>query len=459
MCLARKGMAVVMTINRAQDSFKRKLHYDVVVVGGGIAGIIAAASASSIGMNVLLIEAATFLGGVVTMGPLEALMTFHDSQQQVIAGMAGKFLEVLHRYDPKAVPVEDTTGYCTTILPYDAEMMKLSIGIFLREYGVHVMTETILADVQLESRTLSKLVLQTKTGQVLVETGAVVDCSGMGICAYLAGNGLYYGNEDGKSQPVTVLGKIGGVDLPLLKEYVRQNAQDFKCFTGKLNLDTDFLHLWGFGSVLKKGYEEKALSLFRQEMHVMQTSRENEVVINFSRINTDPMDAQMLSASQTEGYEQVYQLFHYFKGHIPAFRKAFISQCGYVGIRENGRIKGRYVLSRNDIMAGTRFPTVVARGAFPIDIHEDDASMKFERIIKAYDIPMECLHAESIDNLFIGGRCVSSTFEANGSCRISATCMATGHAAGLMAAIYVKDGQVQYGRVVNCLQEQGAIIE
>ena len=160
-----------------------------------------------------------------------------------------------------------------------------------------------------------------------------------------------------------------------------------------------------------------------------------EVIVNFSRINADPFDAFAMSRAQEEGIRQTVELFEYFRSRIEAFHYAEIIQIGSVGIRESGRVCGRYVLDRDDVIKGEKCKEddCVAYGAFPIDIHQPGSGMHFERVLRGYRIPADALRAEQISNLFMGGRCISSTFEANASCRISMTCMATGQAAGVMA--------------------------
>jgi len=437
----------------------KKMRYDVVIAGGGIAGVMAAAASAKTGAKTLLVEASTFLGGVVTMGPLEALMTPEDSSGTVIAGIAQEFLHLLQTLDPDAVKVNDTTGYCTSIVPYDPEVMKYALWEFLHNYQVDVFTETILCDVTVESGSVTQVLLQTKQGSVEIACAALVDATGSGKAAQLAGNDVMIGNEEHVSQPVTTLCRIAGVDIGALKDYVRAHPDDFKSFCGQLDLNAPRIHLWGFTGALREGYESGALQLLRNEIHVMQSSREDEVIINYSRMNTDVTDPMALSMCQKTGMLQVFQIHQWFRKTIPAFANSRIIQTGYVGIRESGRAKGKYVLTKADILGENVIEHSVAMGAFPIDIHQNSDGMQFERIVAGYHIPMECLMAEKTDNLFLAGRCISATFEANASCRISMTCMATGHAAGTIAAAWTKyPNQFQYDMVRKLLIDQHAIL-
>lgn len=157
---------------------------------------------------------------------------------------------------------------------------------------------------------------------------------------------------------------------------------------------------------------------------------------------------------------QVYELFQYFREKIPAFKNAKIVQNGYVGVRESGRVKGKYVLTRQDIISEEKCKDSVAIGAFPMDIHQQGSGMKYERVLRGYGIPACALWSEHIKNLFMGGRCISSTFEANASCRISITCMATGQAAGVMASEYQEgiNEEVLIRNSRDILVSQNAII-
>lgn len=432
--------------------------YDVVIIGGGIAGVMAACAAAEVGGRILLAEQSFALGGVVTQGPLEALMTQYDANRKVIAGLVDELLEALHA-DKAAKTVVDTTGYCSRILLYDPELMKQAMAEMLSRRKVEVLYGATLCHAETSSGVVNGVTLQTQNAAVRITGKAFVDCSGSGSLARLTGNGVTVGDENGSCQPVTMLSRWGGVDRQALMAYVREHSKDFKCFAPPLNLNTEYLHLWGFTGALQEGWKTGALSLHREEIHMMETLTEGEVIVNYSRVNADPLNPFSISEAQLLCSRQVFELLRWFQETIPAFKNARVLQSGYVGIRESGRINGRRVLQREDIMNAKDDGSSVAMGAFPIDIHRPDSGMRFERVLNAYCIPAESLMAERFENLFAGGRCISSSFEANGSCRISLTCAATGQAAGVMAALYTQnpdDWSVKTVRSV--LLKQGAIL-
>ena len=261
-----------MIIRRTNCQKNKEITYDTVVVGGGIAGVSAAASAAKNGSKTLLIESATFLGGVVTMGPLEALMTQYDADRKVIGGIADELLELIKAQDRQAENVDDTTGYCNKIIPYQSECMKYAMLCLLDKYQVDLMMETMLVEANVKNQVLVSIEIQTKRERLTVYAKSFVDCSGSGILGYYSGCDILFGDENGVSQPVTVLTKWGNINKEQLREYVRTHMDEFTSFNNELDVEAEFLHLWGFGKTLTEGYETGKLSLKREEMHLMEST-------------------------------------------------------------------------------------------------------------------------------------------------------------------------------------------
>jgi hypothetical protein len=154
----------------------------------------------------------------------------------------------------------------------------------------------------------------------------------------------------------------------------------------------------------------------------------------------------------------------FLQKYVPGFERAYAVQSGVgIGVRETRRVVGDYQLTADDVLSGRRFDDVVARGAYPVDIHNPAGKGTVLKRLPpgaAYDVPLACLRPQGLDNVLVAGRAVSSTHEANSSCRVMPICMATGHAAGVCAALAAAAGvptrDVPAARVQAELRRQGA---
>ncbi|MFA7539812.1 MAG: FAD-dependent oxidoreductase [Sphaerochaetaceae bacterium] len=432
--------------------------FDVLVVGGGVAGVCGAISAARTGLNVALIESSPMVGGIVTEGPLEALMTFHDNQGQIVKGIADEIIVRLIAKGGSPGYISDTVGYCNSLVPYDAELIKLVMYEMLEESKCSLYLNSLVTAVTIQDSKVVSVIINGNSSREELSCLAIIDASGGGEIARLAGASLLYGREsDSKVQPMTTLCKIGNVNTELLRAYVKSNPHHFK-LANNADLNTPYLHLWGFKDVLEQGAIEKKLSLNRKELQLMMTPTKGEVVINFSRFVGDPRRIEDVSRAQITTIKQIHQLLNYLKESLEAFKNAQLLHTGKIGIRESRRVKGIYELTPEDILNQRQFEYSVAKGAFPIDIHQPDGqSLTTKSLNGSYCIPMESIISIDIENLFIAGRCISAKHEALASARITATAMATGHAAGVLATIYALHKTVDYGKVKELLASQNAI--
>ncbi|WHH58017.1 FAD-dependent oxidoreductase [Petroclostridium sp. X23] len=435
---------------------------NVVIVGGGPAGFIAAIAAARNGVNVILIEKSSFIGGTITNGPLEAIMTFHDSDKQVIKGIAQEFVEKLIQAGGSPGHVKDDVEYCKTITPFDAEVVKLVALQMLEQAGAALLLQTMVVDVVKEKDEVQAVIIESKSGRQAIQGDIFIDCSGDGDLSVLAGAEFDKGRpKDALSQPMTLLFKAGGVEVKRLINYVKENKDEFEIESNPDDFaENQIIHLWGFPKVLGDGFEKKILSLKRRELHMVTTMRNGEVIINFTRVGGDGTNINDITFAQVQATKQAHELIALFRDNVPGFENAYIMYTGNIGVRETRRIKGKYVLSEEDILTGRKFDDVVARGAFPIDIHQPDSdSMEFKKVAKAYDVPYGCLVVENLKNILVAGRCISVSHQALASVRITATCMAVGQSVGTAAALCIKQGiesdQLDVKTLQSILIEQG----
>ena len=414
--------------------------FDVVVLGGGPAGITAAISAARNGAKTLLVERYGFLGGMSTAALVYPWMTFHSaSGQQVIKGLAQEIVERLQARNGSPGHLRDTIGFTYSLTPYHPEIYKVVAFEMLEEAGVEVMLHTSAIDVITEQEKIKEVKLYNKSGTILLQGRFFVDATGDADIAYMSGAPWEQGNSNHKVQPMTMKFRMKGVKLDKVKQYMLQNRDQF--YEKTLIDQLDQLPLTAIAGFYKL-WEEAKLSIPREGVLFFTGPAEDEVLINVSRVSgLDPTNAQDLTQAEYEGRKQVLELEKFFKEYIPGFEQASISEVGsQIGVRETRRIIGQYVLNGVDVLDARRFPDVIARSGYPIDIHNPEGkgiTANFIREGGAYDIPYRCIVPQKIKNLLLAGRCISTTHEAQATTRLTPSCMAIGQAAGTAAAIAV----------------------
>lgn len=443
-------------------------HADVLVIGGGPAGIGAAVGAAKAGARTILAERYGFLGGNATVSLVMPFMSFytehateeaegseallptdHGTGVPVIAGVLRDFLEELEKAGG-AVPPSLETGYT---VPFDPEMLKGIALDFVDEAGVkylfHVFADSSLGgDGQVEG-----CVFESKSGPLAIRAKVIVDCTGDGDVAAAAGAEFEIGRAtDGRVQPMTLMFRIMGFNKVAFEEYVRSHPHQWRGVHG----------LW---DLVRKASEAGDLDLPREDILFFEAPHEGEITVNSTRVtNLFGTDVWDLTEAEWQSRWQMRQVFEFLKKYVPGFEKAYIVQSGMnVGVRETRRVMGEYKMTMQDVLHARQFEDVIARCTYPVDIHNPTGrGTTLVRVPpgKAYDIPLRCLIPKGVENLLVAGRCISGTHEASASYRIMPVSMATGHAAGVCAALAVQLEQspraVAYQAVQKELLRQGA---
>lgn len=415
---------------------------DVLVVGGGPAGIAAAVGAASAGADVILAERYGFLGGNATAALVMPLMSFHTQSETferegtatlmptdhgpghpVIAGVLLDMMERLVRAGGAISPSLDT-GY---VVPFDPEVFKLVALQMLDDAGVKFLFHAFATDVA--GRGLSDgVVFETKSGPIVIRAKCVVDCTGDGDVAARAGADYEIGRaSDGLVQPMTLMFRIVDFHREAFSRYVEDRPDQWRGVHG----------LWDF---VEQATRNGDLDLAREDILFFGTPHPNEVSVNSTRVTrvlaTDVWD---MTYAEWESRRQLRQLAAFFEKYVPGFEESYVAQSGVnVGVRETRRIMGEYKLTAEDLLSARKFDDVIAQGSYPVDIHNPEGKGTVLRKMpagEAYDIPLRALIPKSIDGLVVAGRCISGTHEAHSSYRVMPIAMATGHAAGVTAAI------------------------
>ncbi len=448
-----------------------ELNWDVIVIGAGVSGCMAAIAAARNGAKTLLVDREGSLGGTMTNSLVGPMMTFHSFTDQVIRGQAQEVVDRLMAMKASPGHITDSTGYVATVTPFDHEALKLVLQRMVLESGARVLLHTLVEDVSMVEGTINSISIFNKNGRSALTAKLFIDCSGDADIASRSGAPCELGRPgDGLVQPATLMFKLTDVDLPALKSYLADHPELARL--GEAGSDIyrhqDLIAVCAFDDLLQDWIVEHKLNLHREHVLVFSTDHPDDVIVNMTRVqNMHPLDGWDLTRAELEAREQACSIFEFLKMHIPGFTKSrMINSSNRIGIRESRRIVGEYVLTEQDILANRRFEDAIARSAYPIDIHAPDASDGHLNIFLAkdafYEIPYRCLLPQKVDNLLVAGRSISVTYEASASTRVSPTCMAFGQAAGTAAALCLQEnvlpGELDAKKLRTKLVEQKAYL-
>ncbi|MEM4141060.1 MAG: FAD-dependent oxidoreductase [Nitrososphaeria archaeon] len=426
---------------------------EVVVVGGGPAGIAAAIASARNGAKTLLIERYGFVGGMATAGLVGPFMTSYslDGSEQIIKGIFDELVTRMEQLGGAIHPskVRAGTPYSAFLVyghdhvtPFDAETLKIVAFDMLREAGVKMLLHTYFVDTVTENGSIKYVVFVNKAGLQAVHPKIVVDCTGDADVAFSAGVPCQKGRgSNGLMQPVSMFFRIRNVNTKKLSEYIAAHPGERP-----------------FSKLVEEAKKKGDFPIARDAVLLFHTPKEGEALVNVSRIHyidgTNPDD---LTKAEIEGRKQVMLLIDFFKKYIPGLENVELVQIApQIGIRETRHILGEY---------SKEFDDVIGLNSFPIDIHSLTGVVgRFEgpKNNKYYEIPYRILLPANINNLLVGGRCVSATHEAAGSLRVMPPCFVTGQAAGTAAALSVKNNispkKLDYKELQKTLISQKVIL-
>ncbi len=441
---------------------------DVLVAGGGTAGIIAALAAARNGAKTLVVERSGFLGGYIGRQMLEHSEGWDDPLgTRIVGGIPEEVIQRLKAIGASPGHIRDDTGYTPSRVPINHEEYKSLVPILLDEEGVEFLIDSPIVASLEDADGVAGVITENKSGRQAYRASVVVDCTGDADVAAYAGASFHpVEPNEGDLQPVSLLFKLGGVDFDELIDYVEAHPDDFKLGVEPTDLrGQDHVNLWGFGSLMRKGKQAGILSLGREELHFSGWTRTGEAVINVTRVPVDALSAKELSRAEVALRRQVLEFVQFFRGYVPGFATCYLAAtAAALGVRETRRLKGVYKLTDADVIDGRRFPDAVAQGGFPIDIHDARGSSMAaaERLKAGYDIPYRCFIPSEIDQLLVGGRCLSASRKGLATARQTGTCMAMGQAVGTAAAMSAGEGvrprDLDIESLRGRLREQGALL-
>lgn len=433
---------------------------DVVVVGGGTTGPLAAVAAARQGKRVVLIERFGSLGGNLTLG----LNT--KPSGSLVGGLP---LELWNLARSTGAAGDDyvaatKTGKAKIASPCDPEIMKMLLTRLCSDSGVQILFETLVSRPVLDGNTVIGVVVESKAGRNFIGAKVVVDCSADGDVAAGAGAPFEMGSGDGdgemKMQPVGMYFTMSDVDLAVLAEWARDNEDiPAKAIPDSANKLAYGLWLTGFNRTIQEYKAETGVALPRENI-TLKTAN-GLLYVNATRIlGVNIFSPTEFSAAIVECYRQIDDYANFLVRKVPGFAKARIAQISPIlGVRETRHIRGEYTLTAEDVTTGTRFEDSVGADVSAFDIHDPKGADVDFQGLQPYELPYRCMVPLGVEQLLVAGRCISADHVAHGRSRNVPACMATGQAAGIAAAVAV-DGNttvrhVPVERIQALLREIG----
>ena len=421
--------------------------YDVVVLGGGPAGIAAATASARHGARTLLVERYGFLGGMGTAAGVTNFCGLHANVrgaiQQVVHGVADDLLGRMHALGGLNEP--HLIFGRIHAQAYDTAAFKCAADALLLEAGVELLFHAFAVGVARSGDAIEALLLETKSGRVAVRGRTFIDCSGDGDLAHFAGVATEKGDAGGALLYPTLMFRVGNVDAAKAGEAWRTIPERM-----------DAAEAAGEFRFPRRG------AIVRPQKHAYEWRVNVTQMKNADGSATDGTDARSLSAGEVEGRRQAVDYLRFLRSKVPGFEAAYALEIApQLGIRETRRLVGEAVLSADDVVGCADFDDTIGVNGWPLELHvAGDVQWRWPAVgSRGFNqLPYRMLLPRSglpgwAGNLLAAGRCASMTHEGHSAARVSGGCFVMGQAAGTAAALALASGVRPHELAVPRLQQ------
>jgi len=406
-----------------QKELQIKYDVDILIAGGGAAGVAAALSTARDGKSVFLAEAMGCFGGLGTSGLVPAFAPFTDGVNTLCDGVGKEIRD--------AVSVEPIDTYWTVI---DAEKLKLVYDKLLTEAGVSFSFFTTVTDAVVENDKINYVVLNAKSGTFAAKAKIYIDCTGDGDLCALAGGAFEQGDESGQVMPATLCSTWVGADFNQIDRTVSDNA------------------------FIEDAYRAGILSVCDRHLPGMFNRPDGISGGNVGHIfDMNPTDEVSVTEGMLRARKSLQEYQNYYRTYVKGYENVqMITTAAIPGIRESRRITCDYTLGLDDFINRATFPDEIGRYCYPIDIHVKNTSAEeYKRFTEEYEqnmrykagesygIPYRSLIPVSFSNVLVAGRCMGCDQKMQASIRVMPGCFITGQAAGVAASLAADTGDVR----------------
>lgn len=429
----------ILTEKGVQLTMERLYQYDVVVVGGGTAGVSAAVGAAKTGAKTLLIERNAYLGGEATHSGVSTFCGFFTCGKnpvRVVEGVGQLVLDEMGALGPTVDYVISATGNYN--VNFQPEYLKCAMDNLLEKEHVDYFLHTYMTSAKVELGSIVSIQCSDDEGSFTVMAKTFVDASGDANLVHRSGAKLIWGGDDGHPQAATMPFRLSGVNT---------------------NCD---MSPEAVGRAVRKAKEAGIPNLTREKGFILKKEHSDIVSVLLPSVIPEGLTAADLTHMERETRKQVLSYVQALKTYMPGMEHAELAVIGpSIGFRETRRMVGKETLTVDDVLTGKKCQNSVARCGWKPEIHKDVDKMATYLDVKEgsyFDIPLGALQSENIENLYGAGRMISSDEAAFAAVRVMGTCFATGHAAGVAAACHALEGTAEIKHVQEVLKKQGALV-
>lgn len=413
---------------------------DVLIAGGGTSGVSAAIGASQAGANVLLIERSAYLGGEGTnagVGALCAVYTCGDNPVKCVAGVCESVLEEMQRLSPTSTETIISAAGNKNI-NFKPEYMKVALDNLMDRNNAKYFLHTNIIGVKRAGNVIESVTCQDDESRFTVNAKTFVDATGDANLAHMAGAKTLWGDERGQVMAATLPFRLCGVDIT--KDMTPAAVE----------------------RAVKAGKDAGIPNLTRERGFILKITGSQEVIVLLPSVIPEGLNAEELTRMEKFTRSQALYYLEAFKRFMPGMENAELTMIGpSIGFRETRRLAGKYMLTADDVLNRRKSPDGIARGGWKPEIHSSlNEAATYLDVPGAsyYDIPLGCIQSVDTGNLYGAGRMICADSQAMAASRVMGTCFATGHAAGVAAALQGETGRVDAESVRRELVRQGALI-
>lgn len=418
----------------------RKERYDVVVVGGGAAGVAAAVGASRRGARTLLVERYGFLGGEAANANVLSYCGFYtqgDARRMVVGGVGASVLSELAVLGFDVTPIRAPSGNWIVML--DPEAIKYAVDRVATRDGLYCRLHCSLVEAYRTAGRIEAVGLLDGAGRFDVEAAAFVDATGDANLGFAAGVPAVRDAQPLRTRQVASFPvRFGGIPLE-----VTVDREQLAALMPHFRNDCEAGYVRPHGG------------------HFIRLPGSNDLWWMGVDLVTDGLDSADLDRAERTGRELAWRFLELLRARLPGFEKVHIVATGpQLGVRDSRQLQTRYRISDADVLEGILRDDGVALGCWPAEVHQGNGGPRFQPVggDGSYHIPLAALHALDCDNLWVGGRVIGCDEQAYGSLRVMGTAFATGQAAGIAAACHADGGGAAHESVRRELLRQGALL-